>query len=226
MSDATGRPIHVRYVQERSEAADLLTTHAVDAGFLGADGYLELEGQAGISLVAVPRIAGESKDAAVLVVRASSSYESLKQINGRRVGVRNARSLSGYTYLYWLASREHVDVARSLILVRADSEEANVRALLSGQVDAVVVNRSQLALWDGADFRVISQSPESGMPPFVTGSTVDTETRAVMKRALLGMHPSDSEPHSVVDGFSEVATEDYAFARELAVFSQTLQASR
>jgi len=225
MSDATGRPMRVRYLQDRREIVELMRTHKVDAGFLCTNCYLDLAG-AGVSLVAVPRIAGENKDAAVLVVRDSSPYTSLKELAGHRVGVIGPTSLAGYKYLYWLADCEKVDVAHSLVVVPGDSEEQNIKALLVGNVDAVVVNRSQLASWGQANLRVIRQSPEFGMPPFVTGSTVSTETRTAMKKVLLSTPPPAEQPHSVVDGFSGAEVGDYEFARELAKFSVSVRGPR
>ena len=219
MSDATGRPMRVRYVQDRGELAGLVETHEIDAGFLCTNCYLAIADQPGVTLLVAPRIAGEIKDAAVLVVRATSPYASLKELAGHRVGVMDPTSLAGNAYLYWLAEQEHVDVARSLSVVRGASEEHNLKALLVGDVEAVVVNRSQLALWNQSDLRIISESPEYGMPPFVTGPSVDADMQTVMKEALLDMRPTATQPHSVVEGFSEVTTGDYAFARELSAFS-------
>jgi len=226
MSEATGRPIRVRYALDRSEAVRLVASQEVDGGFLCTNCYLELADDPDVHLIASPRIAGERKDAAVLVVRSGSPYSSLKTLTGRRVGVTDPSSLAGYTYLYWLASREHVDVARSLDVVRRETEEQNVKALLAGEVEAVVVNRSQLALWNHAGLTIVSQSPEFGMPPFVVGSTVDTATRSAMEQALLTMRGSSETPISLVQGFQSVTGADYAFARELARFSTTLPDSK
>lgn len=219
MSDATGQPMRVRYVQDRSEIANLVETQKVDAGFLCTNCYLALADRPGVTLLVAPRVAGETKDAAVLVVRATSPYASLSELAGHRVGVMDSTSLAGNAYLYWLAEQEHMDVARSLNVVRGANEESNLKALLVGDVEAVVVNRSQLALWNQSDLRIISESPEFGMPPFVTGPSVDADTQAAMKKALLDMRPTATQPHSVVEGFSEVTAEDYAFARELSAFS-------
>ena len=216
MSDATDRPMRVRYVADRAEVARLIRGREVDAGFLCTACYLEIADEDGISLVATPRIAGRVKDAAVLVVKGSSPYRSLKDLDGRRVGVATPSSLAGYKYLYWLAQREGVDVARSLNVVRGESQEENVGALLAGDLDAVVVNRSQMALRDQSDLRIASESPEYGMPPFVTGATVDTKTRNQMKQALLSMRPSMEQTRAVVEGFSEVEVSDYEFARQLS----------
>ena len=226
MSEATGRPMQVRYVQERGSIMRLMESHQVDAGFLCTACYLDLANQQGVTLVAAPRIAGETKDAAVLVVRASSGYRSLKHLVGRRVGVTEPTSLAGSTYLYWLAKREGIDVARSFTLVQGETQERNLRALLAGDIDAVVVNRSQLALWGQTEVQVISQSPEYGMPPFVTGSTIDTATRTAMKRALLTMPTSAEQPPSPIEGFSDVTAEDYEFARELLQLSRSSQGPR
>lgn len=226
MSEATGRPMRVRYVQERGSITHLIESHQVDAGFLCTACYLDLAEQHDITLVATPRIAGEDKDAAVLVVRSSSRYLSLKQLVGHRVGVTDPTSLAGNAYLHWLAKREGLDVARSFTVVQADTQECNLRALLAGDVDAVVVNRSQLALWDPTEVKVISQSPEYGMPPFVTGSTIDSATRAAMKQALLTMPVSTERPLPAVEGFSAVTAKDYEFARELLRLSTSLRGPR
>ena len=225
MSEATGRPMRVRYAMTRAEVVGLVESSEVDAGFLCTNCYLELADQPGVSLVAAPRIAGESMDAAVLVVRASSSYTSLGDLGGHRVGVIEPDSLGGHTYLYWLAKQENIDVSRSMVVVCGDSQEQNIKALLAGELEATVVNRSQLALWDCESLTIISSSPEFGMPPFVAGSTVDTATRAAMKQALLGIDPSSGEKGSLVQGFRDVAEADYGFARELSRFSTELRAS-
>lgn len=226
MSEATGRPMRVRYTMTRRDVADLLRSHEVDAGFLCTNCFVELADEGGISLVAAPMIAGERMDAAVLVVRDSSPYSSLKDLAGHRVGVTEPPSLAGHTYLYWLADRDGIDVARSLDVVQGESQEHNVKALLTGEVDAVVVNRSQLALWNHADLRIVSTSPEFGMPPFVTGSTVDTETRAAMKRSLLSTPASPRSSRSLVQGFAEVSVADYDFAQQLVRFAARMRDSQ
>ena len=226
IGDVTGRPVRVRYALRRDEIVGLVESHEVDAGFLCTNCYIELADDPGVSLIATPRIAGERMDAGVLVVRASSSYSSLKDLTGRRVGVTEPRSLGGHAYLYWLAKRERIDVAHSLHVVQGESQEQNLKSLLAGDMEAVVVNRSQLAMWDSAELTVISHSPEFGMPPFVAGSTVDTATRSAMKQALLSMGPSAEETCSLVHGFTAVDARDYAFARELARYSPEPRGSR
>jgi len=226
MGEATGRPMRIRYMQERGSIVRLIESHEVDAAFLCTACYLDLDDHQDITLVATPRIAGETKDAAVLVVRATSDHRSLKQLVGHRVGVTDPTSLAGNTYLYWLAKREGLNVARSFTLVQSQTEERNLQALAAGDVDAVVVNRSQLALWSKSEMKVISQSPEFGMPPFVTGSTIDTATRAAMKQALLTMPVSAELPAPSVEGFSASTAADYDFARELMQLSTSFWGPR
>jgi ABC-type phosphate/phosphonate transport system substrate-binding protein len=215
MGDAVGRPMRVRYVESRPEMTELLLSGRVDAAFLCTYCYLQVANAPGVSLIAVPLIAGQTKDAAVLVVHADSRYGSLTDLKGRRVGVTDPTSLAGHAYLGWLAERESMDATSSLVLVPADSQEQSIRALLARDVEAVVVNRSQLASWRGSELRVIATSAEFGMPPFVTGATVDTATCEAMRRALLTMRPSAGSATTSIEGFTVPTSSDYDFARVL-----------
>jgi len=215
MGRAVGRPMRVRYVDTPSSMEELLRTGRVDAAFTTTYDYLRVADSAGVTLVASPVIDGYTKDAAVLVVRAGSGFGALADLRGRRIGVTDPTSLAGYAYLLWLAEGEGIDVASSLRLVPGDSQEQNIRALRAGEVDAVVVNRSQLASWDAAGLSVVRTSPEFGMSPFVTGSTIDPATRDAMQRALLSMRPPSDVAATSVGGFSMPDERDYDFSRIL-----------
>lgn len=219
MGEAVGRPMRVRYVESRSDMADLLLTGQVDAAFLCTYCYLQVGDKPGVALVAVPVIAGQTKDAAVLVVRADARYGSLADLRGHRIGVMDPTSLAGYAYLMWLSEQRGVEATSSFVLVPGDSQEQNIRALLARDVEAVVVNRSQLASWPDAGLRILATSPEFGMPPFVTGPTVDAATRDLMQRALLTMRPASETTPTSIEGFAVPKRSDYGFARILAGFT-------
>lgn len=223
MSDAIDRPMSLRYVGSRTEMAELLRVGRVDAAFLCTYCYLEVADAPGVSLVAAPVIAGHASDAAVLVALKGMSYRSLADLRGHRIGVTDPTSLAGHAYLRWLAEREGIDVADSLVLVPADSQEQSIRALLAHEVDAVVVNRSQLASWSDAGLRVLTTSPEFGMPPFVTGSAVDAATRDAMQRALLTMRPSAEITPTSIEGFAVPKDSDYGFARTLERYARATE---
>lgn len=215
VGEAIERPVRVRYVESRSALTRLLLTGQVDAAFVCTYCYLQVADKPGVSLVAAPVIAGRTMDAAVLVVRADCGCRSLSDLRGRRIGVADPTSLAGTAYLLWLADQHGMDATSSLVLVRRDSQEENIRALLRGEVEATVVNRSQLASWPGAGLRVLATSPEFGMPPFVTGPTVDGATRDLVQRALLTMRPSSETTPTSIEGFAAPKSGDYDFARVL-----------
>lgn len=215
MGEAVGRPMRIRYVDSRSGMADLLLSGEVDAAFLCTYCYLRVAGEPGVSLVAAPVIAGHANDAAVLVVREDSDYAALPQLRGRRIGVTDPTSLAGHAYLLWLAEAHDLEAAGAFTLVTRDSQEQSIRALLAGDVEAVVVNRSQLASWRRTGIRVIETSPEFGMPPFVTGATVDAATSRLMRAALVSMRPAAQRASTTIEGFTVPEDDDYAFARTL-----------
>ena len=226
MGEAAGRPIRVRYVESRSDMSGLLLTGRVDAAFLCTYCYLEVAGQPGVSLVAAPAIAGHENDAAVLIVRGDSKETSLAALKGHRVAVTSPTSLAGHAYLLWLAERDSIDAVGTLLLVAQDSQEESIRALLANKVDAAVVNRSQLAAWSDAGIRVIASSPEFGMPPFVTGATVDDATRERMRAALVSMRPSSGSTRTSIDGFTVPTDDDYDFARTLERYARDPEGSQ
>jgi len=223
MGEAVGRPMHLRYVDSRAEMVELLRTGSVDAAFLCTYCYLQVADEPGVTLVAAPVIAGHSKDAAVLVVTADSAYATLADLRGHRVGVTEPTSLAGYAYLRWLATSQGIESADAFILVPRDSQEQSIRALTAGEVDAVVVNRSQLASWQDAGLRVIATSPEFGMPPFVTGRTIDAATRDTMQLALLAMRPSSEVTPTSIQGFVTPVSRDYDFARTLERYAGPME---
>jgi ABC-type phosphate/phosphonate transport system substrate-binding protein len=226
MGRAIGRPMRVRYVDSRSQMSDLLLGGQVDAGFLCTYCYLQVAGAPGVSLLAAPVIADRTKDAATLVVRSGSRYRSLGDLRDQRVGVIDPTSLAGYAYLLWLADQQGMDTTASLSLVTGGSQEQNIRALLAGKVEAVVVNRSQLASWPTAGLRVLATSPEFGMPPFVTGPGTDATTRDTLQRALLDMRPSAEITPTSIQGFSAPTDSDYTFARVLERYTHPTEGAR
>lgn len=221
-----GRPVVLRYGVDRSNVQAVFETSAVDIAFVPVTSYLDLEGAGLATLVAAPIVDGETRDTAVLVVKADSPYERLEDLRGARVALAEG-SLSSQGFVYWLASETGEDPEEFFGAIDlAPSQDANLERVVRGEAEATSVRLSALALWTDGTFRVIESSSEFGMPPVVARTGLEAETIERIRESLTSPATARAIPaDSVLDGFVPAESAEYEFSRVLKAILVAARAS-
>lgn len=214
------QPVRVRYAMSRQQAQDLVASGDTDAAFVSTYRYLQLERAGEATLVAAPIIAGQTHDAAIIVVAAASRFADFESLRGSTVILAPPESLGGYSYLYWLFEQRGENPSEFFSSVeQAASQDHNLGVVLRGEADATSVNRSALASWPRGSFRILSASPEYGMPPLVARSDMPPELIESLRESLTVSASGVRQPtYSQLQGFTVPDAVDYEFARVLMRF--------
>lgn len=216
LQDDLGRPVQLRYIAEGSAMADLFRDGQTDIALVTVGTYLELDATGDATLVAAPVVAGQERDAAVLVVSRRSEVEALEGLRGQPV-VLTQGSLSGDKYAQWLM-RENATTPGDFFgqILFAESQDTALGDVDTGRATAACVRRSGLASWPTDAFRVVASSPEFGMPPVIARADLDPALVEAVRASLLGFDAASRLPSSaLLERFVPAAADDYAFARTL-----------
>lgn len=222
IAEVTGHSPRVTYASLEEDGSSE-TGRSPEYAFLSTYQYLlaKREGQVP-RIVATPVIDGHSTEAAVVVVAADSGFESLADLEGCAVAVSDSTSLGGCAYLRWLLDARGLGKLEDYFgaVEAGRSQDTNLRTVVEGDVDATVVNRSQIAAYEEGAFRIIEHSPEYGMPPLVCSSAVEPSECGRVREALLEMSPGEGLPAGgSLQGFAFTPYEDYAFAEMLMPYA-------
>lgn len=215
-----GRPVTLRYVAEGPEMVALVRDGDVDVALLTVGSYLELERTGDATPLVAPVVAGQSRDAAVVVVGGTSTITTFEGLRGQSVAFTRP-SLCGDTYPRWLLARDGQTAEGFFGRIRySESQDAGLADVHNGSVVATSVRRSSLASWPEGTFRVVATSPEFSMPPIVCRSGLDSELAAHIRQSLLAFDAASELPAgSLLDRFEPVSVDGYSFARELSGFA-------
>lgn len=217
LQDRLGRPVQLRYLSDREEAADIFRRGEADAGFVCTRSYLVMATEGIARELVVPVTSGASTETAMLLVRADSDYHTFEDLAGRTVAISSRTSVSGAAYLYWLAHSRNdtVDDHFGPLDISATQEEC-LRRLSKGTVEAAVGCSTEVNAYPVGTFRAVAVSPEYALPPFVVRTSLDEETVAVLRQALLDFDAEANLPeNSELDGFVPTTENDYVFTFEL-----------
>ncbi len=193
IAESTGRPVETIFLYGPDEAMGLFKNHPeADGAFMSTYGYLlarDLDPR--ITRAVTPVINGLEREQAVLVVRADSPYEHLRDLAGTRVLLME-RSLAGGAYVRWLLANEGMEPAEEFFgdVETTGSQEENLRRVIAGEADVTAANLSQLASWPQNAFRVIAISEEYGMPPFVISPDLSESEAEALVGTLLSYEAS------------------------------------
>jgi len=215
------RPVAVRLLPDESAAVGVFGSGEVDIALVTLSAYLRLEREGTAVLVAAPTLAGESSNAAMLVVRADSHFKGLEDLRGTRVALR-VGSTAGEGYAKWLLASVGETPDRFFgEVIETESHDTNLEMLSRGTADATFVPRWDLAGWPEDAFRTLVESPPFGMPPVVARHDLDPEIVKRVRASLIATVPASSPATaSALTGFVSVTSDDYAFARVLASFKE------
>ncbi|MHB1342198.1 MAG: phosphate/phosphite/phosphonate ABC transporter substrate-binding protein [Coriobacteriia bacterium] len=220
VQDRLGRPVRLHYVADREEADEVFERGEADAGFVCTRSYLLLRSAGIVRELVVPITSGASTETAMVLVRADSTARTLDDLKGHSVGVSSRTSVSGASYLFWLADAMGFEVRDFFgAIIVSSTQEESLRKLERGEVDSAVGCSTEVKEYPDHTFRSVSVSPEYALPPFVVASSLDTATVDALRQALLDFDASARLPESsVLGGFMPVAADAYAFSAELLEF--------
>ncbi|MFU8891203.1 MAG: phosphate/phosphite/phosphonate ABC transporter substrate-binding protein [Anaerosomatales bacterium] len=217
MQDQMRVPVRAKYVAGRAEVTDAMADPRIDAAFVSIYQYLALEDDTEWELLATPIVAGRPLETAVIAVRADSPYRSFEDLEGTDIALAPGASIRGFAYARWLAVRSGSTLDGYFGAVHTGGENVeNLERLAGGDVDAACVGRSHLLSWPSGTFRVVSESPEMGLPPILMRTRLPEYFRDNLRAGLRGLGPGAGLPaDGPVEGFYFPTAGDYDFARTL-----------
>jgi phosphate/phosphite/phosphonate ABC transporter binding protein len=160
LGERSGEYVVRREVQSYDELARLMLAGTIDLAWLPPLVYLELERRGGAEPLVTSRRAGQTEYSCVLVVRQSSSIQTLEHLRGSRAAWVDPLSASGYVYPRIQLAALGLD-PRALFLHEGffGSHAASLRAVADGTADVAAT----FATHDGAG--VISRGGWSELSP-------------------------------------------------------------
>lgn len=220
VQEQLGRPVRLHYIVDREEADEVFKRGEADAGFVCTRSYLMLRDAGIVRELVVPITSGASTETAMVVVRADSPAKTLEDLKGRSIGVSFRTSVSGASYLYWLADSMGFEVREFFgSIMVSPTQEGSLRKLAKGEIDSAVGCSTEVNTYPAGTFRSVSVSPEYALPPFVVASDLDAATADALRQALLAFDAAEMLPaSSALDGFMPVDEGAYAFSAALLEF--------
>jgi len=195
IAEKAGRPF--TFVQRRSykEVNDLLLGGQVDMAFICSGAYVALPPDAGIELLAVPVVKGETAYHSLIIAREGSDFDGFTDLRGKRFAFTDSLSNSGYYYplsrLQELRERPGTFFESTVF---TGSHDRSITAVYRKLADAAAVDSlvfDRIVTEDSryiGKLKVIEQSPGFPIPPVVAPTSVSSELRAIFKQALLTLH--------------------------------------
>lgn len=239
IGDAIGAEVHFETCTSGPPAGqDPFRDGSFDLGWICSTSFVDLARRhdrpsvqlAGVAWVPDdPDVLGRPLYFGDLVVRAGASFGSLADLHGRRIGCNDVISLSGHLSLRFAieALGERPDDFADLVFT--GGHHASLDAVLSGELDACVVDsvvRISRSRHDDAvaDLRVIERLGPWPVQPLVARADLDTCLVAEVRNAILQLDARpDIRPHleaSALTGFVTTDSDHYeavgeAFGRHL-----------
>lgn len=192
-------PVELVPVADESERARLCADGAVDVwwmcGLLTAV-LLDEQRLAG-TVVAAPVFAGQREALyhSVVIVRHDDAATTLADLAGRRLGINETASWSGYHALRVHFDRRGFDPTTLAEVARTGSHAASIEAVADGSVDAAAIDHS---IWDHARehqprltyrLRVLDVTDDWPAPPLTVASHVDPDRHRAIVAGLLAAGP-------------------------------------
>jgi phosphonate transport system substrate-binding protein len=179
----------------------------------------------GINSNVVPFICAQNKGSPTytgdLVVLADSSFQSLADLEGKKVTGTSVSSTSGGLFPSALLLEEGIDRDSYFDggLQFLGSHDKAVEAVLAGTMDAAFINEDTLNKWnDEGKLRSIwTHEPVAEFPFVVNQEIVSLDVIEKVKIALLKMHETNLDGVKAIskgyDKFVEISFSDYASAK-------------
>lgn len=152
LGDRLGIPVKVSVSTDYNTVIEAMASKQVDIGFLPPSNYVvahDTRKAADLLLQAlrfgVDDATGKATTEMVdfyksmIVVKADSPIQSIKDLKGKRMGWQGVTSAAGYVYPGYLLKKEGIDPQTDVQPTQFQGHDKAIIALLNGQVDAVGV---------------------------------------------------------------------------------------
>jgi phosphonate transport system substrate-binding protein len=172
-----------------AQTNELLREGRCDVALVCTYAFLRVRDAYGVQALVVPRVHGKTTYRSILIIAADNPAESLLDLAGRRFATADEMSTSGWLYpAVWLKERGR-DPARFFSEVEVvGAHDLAVKAVAYGDADCAAVHSlvyEQMPRDVLERTRVLDESQEFGMPPFVVPANVPPEDRERLLDAFL-----------------------------------------
>ncbi|RME85502.1 MAG: phosphate/phosphite/phosphonate ABC transporter substrate-binding protein [Caldilineae bacterium] len=221
-----GRPVELVQRRTYAEVNELVASRAVDLAFVCTSAYIDGHDRFGMELLAAPEINGELVYYSELIVPASSTAQSIADLQGKTFAFTDPMSFSGRVYPSYLVKQLGYQpdefFGRTFFTYSHDRAiEAVAAGIADGAaVDSLVLDyaiRRQPEL--EARLKVIHRSPAFGIPPVVVPPDLPPKQKVRLRELLLSMH-EDVEGRVIlselgIDRFVPISDDAYQAIRKL-----------
>ena len=163
-----------------------------DAGLVCTYGFVRAQRDFGARVVAVPVVNGGIKYHSVVIVPADTKTTRLDQLAGKRFASADLMSTTGWLYpAVSLLNEGHNPESFFSEHQITGSHDRSILAVAQGEADGAAVHG---LVYQGASpalrsaTRVISRSPDYGMPPLISGSGLTASLEQRLQAVLLTAH--------------------------------------
>lgn len=208
LQSSLGVPVALRVAEPYRELPALLDAGQVDVAQIAPLAYVRLRDAGRARAIATPIIGGSPTYLGHLYVRVESPYESLRELEGVRIGYVSADSTSGYLFPRALFDQHGIapdTFFRETRFYR--SHPAVVEAVLAGEIDvgaAFDMTSDWAGLQDArerpAGLRVLAKTARVPNDCFAARTGLDAGTVGALRRALLALRPGHARATEVLAG--------------------------
>ncbi|MGH2551791.1 MAG: phosphate/phosphite/phosphonate ABC transporter substrate-binding protein, partial [Thermomicrobiales bacterium] len=203
---ALERPVEFRFPKSYDEAQAGLIEGDVDAAMFGelAAHRAELDGRIEPLVSAVGAHPDLATYRSTIITRIDSGIHDLDGLRGKRIGLVDNQSTSGYVVPRAMLREAGIDPDREIEIERLGSHRAVVEAVISGDVIAGALHEGYSkppSLDRGPDYarlRFLARSRPIPYGPLVIRASLDQPTRDRLAQAMLQVHEADPEAAKIV----------------------------
>ncbi|MFW6345033.1 MAG: phosphate/phosphite/phosphonate ABC transporter substrate-binding protein [Halomonas sp.] len=181
--ETTGLELEMFSLSNRTAAGNALQYDDVDLVFAGPSEFVLFEREADIEILfAIERPHYGSS----FFVPADSEIESLEDLEGRKVALKDTGSTSGHIFPSQMLVEAGLDLDRDLEIVMAG--DARIAALVNGDVDAMGGGNRDIeeieAMDPEGDYRVIAKSDVLPGDPVIMRGSLPDECKTALRESL------------------------------------------
>lgn len=201
-----GRPVERVQGSTYAETNEILASGLADLAFVCTGAYVHGSDDFGMQLLVVPEIEGKTFYQSWIIVPSNSSVQELSDLRGGVFAFTDPLSLTGWMYpnslLMEMEKTAEDFFGRTYF---TNSHDLAIRAVADGFADGAAVDSLIYTYLLNSEpdlaekLRVIHKSPPFGMPPVVTGPSIEPELRAQLQEVFLAMS-DDAQGQAALKG--------------------------
>ncbi|NWF63880.1 MAG: phosphate/phosphite/phosphonate ABC transporter substrate-binding protein [Chloroflexi bacterium] len=217
LEEKLDRPVELVQRKTYLEVNDLIEHGEVDVAFVCTSAYIQGHDTFGMELLAAPQVEGETVYNSYLIVPASSSAQSMNDLQGRVFAFTDPISLSGRVYpsylVHQLGFTPEEFFSRTFFTY---SHDEAIRAVASGVADGAAVDSLVYEFAVARDpslaekTKVIHRSPDFGIPPVVVSPFTRPQVKADLQALLLAM----SNDPDAKEALSSIGVESFVMIND------------